>query len=161
MAFKKSTVAVQAPTWYQLVAPVFDMEFTDTLQNLADDITKLGEPPQCEELSDKQLASMEATLRRHMFVLSHMDIFMWIATLNKDPRALGPIQCFAYLLSFLTSQTTALLTQLVQVRCAVYLKRTHFVFAHKKELLSNPRIIQSYFSCCCGSKKSLFNHLLQ
>ena len=46
IAFKKSAAILQTHTWSQLMALVFDMEFTDIPQNMDDDIVKFGKPAQ-------------------------------------------------------------------------------------------------------------------
>ena len=57
--------------WLQSIAPVFDMEFQDSSQALNDDISNLGKSLHSIEVTDKQAAPMAASLRGHIYTVSH------------------------------------------------------------------------------------------
>ena len=97
--------------------------FRCSLQEI--DILKQWKSPYILETADKQVASMDMTICSHMFITE-------IVCLTKDPRVHGHIQQFASLLGLMTSQTMALLTQLVQERRVAYLKNSSLDQAHKR-----------------------------
>ena len=96
-----SDLGAAAIHWLQSIAPVFDMEFQDSSQALNDDISNLGKSLHSIEVTDKQVAPMAASLRGHIYILSHMDVHITeIICLIKYTRAHRLIQQFTSSNSF-------------------------------------------------------------